>query len=1184
MDLLAEYPNVASYYGHFLTPGNVLTSLYEHINDASSQLKSIVEHLVVGQFNEQLYTKLEQAGASSDNRPKLYELFVDLPFVFNDGSSPIDILDALVASSSACHKVSAWEDEKSKWHKWLKYPKRSRVIILKGGPGQGKSTVGQYFAQIQRAALILSSDGPRVAQLTRSVAENFKKVAIAQGFWPSIPRIPVTVELKDFAAWYGMRSDNAPKGILSYICEKISLKTEQDVLPGTMKRALGLRSWFINFDGLDEVPNDVKDDVAGEINKFTNEMLPLMDADVLTLCTTRPQGYSGQFEKLEASTAVLSALPPSTALACASAVVKFDRSVEESQYSIDVLTSAMQSVQVLELMTTPLQAHIMAVVVRDGGRPPEKRWELFDNFYKVMKKRESQKNFQDPRISKLLREDDTLLKAIHTRLGVVLHVLSEDSRGAETTLDKSEFKELAYKTTSVLIDENVDGVVEALMEATTERLVFVNTPESSNTVRFDVRQLQEFFAGEFIYGDVSPAEMRSRMEAICTDSHWREVMHFSLSALVFNGRRTELAVASQVLTSADSIGNCHKETLFSKKMAIGALLGIRLLNEGVLEQDKRLRQVFTNVLTPLYALPDPNIQKLLTEKKHVNSQAWLLNEMIDHLFDASEAESIGAALALIYVLPDDHIRVREVLERLMRSSNVYLAAIYNAIYKPGLTRVRKYATQPDVKPLQNWFLIGTLQMLISNDLRTGFDYGKAIGVLRGSIFQLADTDFFKSLSVTTTKLLFALMDVGFEYEFEQKELTTRGANNYSGFLLHEVYFSWRSSTIPDCLNFDIPAQEKLAPLLEFIKTVIDFSKHRTHHNFKVIAERSVFFGNISKVLPASMLALLPLSSWQQDCCEQMTLLLNISAEEFDSLIKTGKLNGVYTPYMSTSLVFDSEYSSQSWVNICRDYPVLALDVWMRNIGGHRKNLSKKDFIAGIAKLAEQRPELMGRHILQWGKLFKLLPDQGLKLRGVLRDFVPSFKMEHFYQSEIIPFELNLVSEISFVPLIAEALIGRVSFGSSSHLSQFYKETELHSQDLLNSFGVSQEWLKEIFFDDLQPINIRQAALAIFFSQEYRTDVDHQFLFYERKLYNLVELLMTKDTPLWFVKSLIIFSENYLRYDDPVVRVMIGDCFYKFRENYTAQLLMQNLLNNWRERSNAPVQTRNLLNIWLSGDA
>lgn len=91
----------------------------------------------------------------------------------------------------------------------------------------------------------------------------------------------------------------------------------------------------------------------------------------------------------------------------------------------------MMSPQVKEIMTTPLQAHIMAVVVRDGGKPPEKRWELFNNFYTVMKKREVLKNFADANIASLLQEKDLLLKAIHDRLGICLHVRAEYSQGAD---------------------------------------------------------------------------------------------------------------------------------------------------------------------------------------------------------------------------------------------------------------------------------------------------------------------------------------------------------------------------------------------------------------------------------------------------------------------------------------------------------------------------------------------------------------------------------------------------------------------------------------------------------------------------------------------------------------------------------------------------------------------------------
>jgi len=79
------------------------------------------------------------------------------------------------------------------------------------------------------------------------------------------------------------------------------------------------------------------------------------------------------------------------------------------------------------------------------------------------------------------------------------------------------------------------------MEATT-----IDSCSSIHLIRggssFDIRPLQEFFAAEYIYELVSAEKLSERIRVIALDSHWREVMHFLLSALVENGRQTELSV------------------------------------------------------------------------------------------------------------------------------------------------------------------------------------------------------------------------------------------------------------------------------------------------------------------------------------------------------------------------------------------------------------------------------------------------------------------------------------------------------------------------------------------------------------------------------------------------------------------------------------------------------------------
>lgn len=615
--------------------------------------------------------KLDQAGSSSDVRPGIHELFIDLPFHIPEYDRNGLVTEYLVRTSSRCHRPAATRHNGASWREWNRQPDRARVWVLKAGPGQGKSTIGQYFSQIHRAALIVDFDDHPVSETQRALAQAVRDSAFAAGFWPSVPRIPVMIELKDFAKWFGERAKSDARGILTYFSGKIEQAVEQPVRAATLKRALGERGWFIVFDGLDEVPNDVKDAVAAEVRTFVDEVIIEMNGDILTLCTSRPQGYSGQFSDMDGPVANLISLPPDVALQCAKPVLTFNRSAEEAQKSLEVLKAAIDSPSVQELMTTPLQAHIMAVVVRDGGRPPERRWQLFSNFYQVMRKREALKDFPNPRVAKLLREDEQLLKAIHARVGFLLHARAETSQGAQTRLDRGEFRSLAIQTVSHFHEENVAAIVDALMEATTERLVLVSTPESGEHVRFDIRQLQEFFAAEFLYDGITADDLRLRIEIVAGDAHWREVMHFLLSALIENKRTTELSVAINVLDQLNDREEGSAARMFYKRMGRGTLLASRLLQEGVLEQDKRVRQLFRSVLKPITGMLEKEKLVSLASAGQTNSKAWLVNFMVDILLEADFSESVGASIVLAQILPDDHSRTPEVKKRYLSASKAY---------------------------------------------------------------------------------------------------------------------------------------------------------------------------------------------------------------------------------------------------------------------------------------------------------------------------------------------------------------------------------------------------------------------------------------------------------------------------------------------------------------------------------
>ena len=104
------------------------------------------------------------------------------------------------------------------------------------------------------------------------------------------------------------------------------------------------------------------------------------------------------------------------------------------------------------------------------------------------------------------------------------------------------------------------------MRATTERLVLVSTPETGEYVRFDIRPLQEFFAAEHIYQSGEPDIFIERVRVIAGESHWREVIHFLLSALIENNRKSELAGAITVLMEIDESDKPESRMLKSDRI------------------------------------------------------------------------------------------------------------------------------------------------------------------------------------------------------------------------------------------------------------------------------------------------------------------------------------------------------------------------------------------------------------------------------------------------------------------------------------------------------------------------------------------------------------------------------------------------------------------------------------------
>jgi hypothetical protein len=1146
-------PGVCSYYQHFLTPGHVLTALYEGLTDARAEISAIIRQLVVSNFEEQRFTRLEQAGSSNDNRPGIHRLFIDLPFI----STPQGIVGMgasfLARTIAQNHNINDDIPDSPSWTKWKLSPSRARIWFVKGGPGQGKSTLSQYLCQIQRAALILNPGGPVVNHAIKIVVQEVRERAVQSQLWPLSPRIPVSVELKDFAQWLGRKSEDEACGILTYLAERIGNQLEQPVLTGTLKRAFGMGRWMFVFDGLDEVPSDVKERVADEVVNFIDDVLVGCNADAFHICTSRPQGYSGQFGRLDACGVELQSLSADQALACAQPVLQFDRTVEDFNTSVETLRAALQSPSIKEIMTTPLQAHIMAVVVRDGGKPPERKWQLFANFYQVIKKRETNRKLPDKNLSKLLLNGDKLLKAVHNRLGFELHKRAETSEGAQTSLKKAEFRKIVQSIVERLQDSDIEETVSTLMEATTDRLVLVNTPDNGNEVRFDIRPLQEFFAGEYIYESVDAHRLGERMKIIGGDAHWREVTHFLLSALVENDRLTELFVATEVLSEVDELEDVPSERAFRRRMALGGAIASRLLAEGVLEHDKRVRQHFRRCLEPLFATMSSQFVSVLCSTAGRHSMGWLHDVLIDHLMEQSEAENFVAAASLLRTLPDSHSRVDEVLQYFRKSSLAFRSTVFRvALPHPYIDELQ----------LPKWAYVATLEAVLDPHwmrlgvagIRSAFSIigGAEQEILREAAGRLnlgtGPTNLLATGFVTDRRLGRQNENVIFKERFGALTIDhVRPAEDIG-------LDTWAESVWTEL--------EAASGMLHMLYLIFNLARTKSVHDVHQLVAYLGDQGDVLRVLPPLIHAYLPLSRWDER--DPVSDLVSLADGDVAHVFPTHF--GCLEQLSLTSEVC----TTVDWCKAADKMPSIVLSLLGEPKISHAQTETARapEVIASLIEKCIELPGAILSYPGVWEQLIAICPELEEQLRQALvigasragGTFIGSLRPWYSHE-EYVPMQLRLPSEAT---LLAQSLIAIIDQASRvRRYSRGESGNSVSVADLTVKLCHAAP-LYEVAFSASHDANCRAAAAMLYM---LHPDAKANIV---AKCERLLVSLYVPNARHWYLKAAAATLDEQTHPEETRMASVLGQLLVAGRSDFEGRYALEPTLERWRERSSAPV--------------
>ncbi|MBF0409629.1 MAG: AAA family ATPase [Candidatus Riflebacteria bacterium] len=581
------------------------------------------------------YAKLGQGG-HVDSQVPLRRVFVDLPVTDGQNvvsqhdprqyflsellsSPPLNLSDYFNLRSIGCLSSSNLEDVVES--DGLQFKGRAErhhcksdlgATLLIGGPGQGKSTLGQLACQVHRAALLKAVES-ELTSAQRDLVNSFgsvtqKGMSLQQrqslGF-PKSPFLPLQISLPDLAAWLAkvppnMVNEQLPV-LLCFLADLPSAKTcalSADIL---LALASNMPSLLV-LDGFDEVGATQDRERIVAVARDLLLLLARRGASTQVVATTRPQGYAGELSQICVSFRILylSPLRKEEALEYARKLVDAKISsadLRETTYARLLEAAAEPATE--RLLTTPLQVTILTALVQHLGRAPRERWNLFSRYFGYTYDREIERNSY---ASQLLADHRTHIERIHARVALLLQVEAERDGGASARMSGERLKEVIEAVLSedeVSVDER-KYLVGEIAVAAEQRLVFLVEPEPGS-FGFEIRSLQEFMAAWALTSG-RDTEVEARLQQVAKAPMFRNVALFAASRLFSEGSPLRDVLADRICGSLD---NDSDDELFCFTRA-GGLLALETLEEGaVLSQPKRARALMTRA-TGLLSLPPGN--------------------------------------------------------------------------------------------------------------------------------------------------------------------------------------------------------------------------------------------------------------------------------------------------------------------------------------------------------------------------------------------------------------------------------------------------------------------------------------------------------------------------------------------------------------------------------------------------
>lgn len=671
----------------WILPGDVLSQLLDEHVPRQERIASVLRAHASRTFLSDANLNLRQAGSVADQPLSLFDVFTDLPVKPYRAGSPVagDASGPLAAATV----VRLADDLVGPSRRGPDGPSNRRIVLV-GGPGQGKSTITQFIAQLYRAEFLSGSSLAQGESLRGIIAQLIEATVRTRTPRPSGRRWPIRVILSDLADALASREANS---VLSYVAMAVSKRSAVPVDAQDLLYWLGAYPWMLIIDGLDEVPNTSnREQVLEALSDFYVEA-ENVGADVVSVATTRPQGYNDEFRPSDFRHLELTKLSVKEGMDYAEVLVRARAGAdqESADRTLASLSKSSRDPSIQRLFSAPLQIAILTVLVEQIGQIPNDRWRLFSQYYVVMTNRERAKGGE---LSELLQRHESDVHYIHHKIGFELQLRSADAGEASSTMTRDEFESLMahrLREQEHPADE-IDRLVADFRRLTTERLVFLAALDAGN-IGFEIRSLQEFMAGEYIVS-LGEQETVSKLFEVARLPYWRNVVLFASGKIFIERERLKAEVVNLCaeLDLADDASTILKP---------GAELALDLLLDGSPNSQPRYaRPLADRAASLIDGLPNERVADLALVSE--GEAGKVLRRAIFDVTTAPAATWRNRTVALVAMPRTEESIVDALSERLALVQGESRRAIIDAAWDANSPRSRRFLSSKleSIDPLE----------------------------------------------------------------------------------------------------------------------------------------------------------------------------------------------------------------------------------------------------------------------------------------------------------------------------------------------------------------------------------------------------------------------------------------------------------------------------------------------------